>query len=37
MTLNTDLVVTMGGDLLDIESKVVGIVSSRRKQVELFS
>ncbi|EJC98798.1 composite domain of metallo-dependent hydrolase [Fomitiporia mediterranea MF3/22] len=31
-----DLVVTKGGDLLDIEAKVVGIISPQRGQVELL-
>ncbi|KAL5494800.1 hypothetical protein ACEPAI_262 [Sanghuangporus weigelae] len=31
-----DLVVTKGGGLLNIEAKVVGIISPRRGQVELF-
>ena len=31
-----DLVVTKGGGLLDIEAKVVGIISPLRGQVELF-
>ncbi|KAI5115486.1 hypothetical protein M0805_007780 [Coniferiporia weirii] len=35
-SLQGDLVATEGGDLLDIQSKVVGIISSRRAQVELL-
>ncbi|KAI5114985.1 hypothetical protein M0805_004423, partial [Coniferiporia weirii] len=35
-SLQGDLVATEGGDLLDIQSKVVGIISSRRGQVELL-
>ncbi|THH10380.1 hypothetical protein EW145_g1372 [Phellinidium pouzarii] len=31
-----DLVATEGGDLLDIESKVVGVISPRRAQVDLL-
>ena len=31
-----DLVATEGGDMLDIQSKVVGVISPRRGQVELF-
>ncbi|KAI0320932.1 carbohydrate esterase family 9 protein [Amylostereum chailletii] len=33
---SADLVVTAGGDLLELGSKVVGVVSSRRGIVELF-
>jgi len=32
----SDLVATQGGDLLSFESKVVGVISSRRKSVDLF-
>lgn len=35
-TLRGDLVVTEGGDLLDLSSKVVGVIASRRGLVELF-
>ena len=31
-----DLVVTVGGGLLDFESKVVGVISPSRKVVDLF-
>lgn len=31
-----DMVVTEGGDLLDFESKVVGVISPRRRTVDLF-
>lgn len=34
--LSGDLVATAGGDLLDFESKVVAIISSRRGQVEML-
>ena len=34
--LLNDLVVTQGGDLFDMESKVIGIVSPLREQVELL-
>ncbi|KAK7470198.1 hypothetical protein VKT23_001636 [Stygiomarasmius scandens] len=33
---NTDWVATRGGSLLDLEAKVVGVVSSRRGVVDLF-
>jgi hypothetical protein len=32
----SDLVATQGGDLLSFESKVVGVISPRRKSVDLF-
>jgi hypothetical protein len=32
----SDLVATRGGDLLSLESKVVGIISPRRGSVDLF-
>lgn len=31
-----DFVVTSGGDLFDLRSKVVAVISSRREQVELL-
>ena len=31
-----DLVATEGGDLLDIQSKVVGVISPRKGKVDLF-
>ena len=31
-----DMVVTAGGDILDFESKVIAVVSSRRKVVDLL-
>lgn len=34
--LLNDLVVTHGGDLFDMESKVIGVVSPLRNQVELL-
>lgn len=33
---NPDLVMYQGGGVFDFESKVVGVVSSERKVVELF-
>lgn len=35
-SFKSDLVVTEGGDLLDLSSKIIGIVSPRRGQVDLF-
>lgn len=32
----SDLVVTMYGGLLDIESKVIGVMSPHRKVIDLF-
>jgi hypothetical protein len=33
---SSDLVATVGGDLLSIESKVAAVISPRRKVVDLF-
>jgi hypothetical protein len=33
---SSDLVVTQGGDLLSFESKVIGVISPRRRSVDLF-
>ncbi|KAI9569587.1 composite domain of metallo-dependent hydrolase [Boletus coccyginus] len=35
-SLSGDLVATLGGSILDLEAKVVGIISSRRRSVEWF-
>lgn len=37
VALEGDLVITQGGGLLDFEGKVIGIISKRRGEVQIFS
>jgi hypothetical protein len=35
-TKNFDLVATEGGDILELESKIVGVISPAKERVDLF-